>query len=143
MPYLETNEVVLCEKEVEFYGQAAGIIVADKEKTANKAANLVKVKYSFESKNIPLTNIQDVMASPEKSKRVKKDTSIDPTDTGNDVKTVLSGSMSIGSQYHYYMEPQTSVARLTEDGMEILSSTQWMHLSNVAVAKLLKVPVNR
>lgn len=88
-------------------------------------------------------NITDVLGSPEKSKRVKNDSSVDPTNTGNDVKTIIYGDMSIGSQFHYYMEPQTSVARLTEDGMEIYSSTQWLDLNNVAVAKLLKVPVNR
>lgn len=143
IPFIVAREVLLCEKEVQFYGQPAGIIVADKEKTANKAAMLVKVKYSSESKKKPLLTIEDVMASPERSKRVRNDSSVDPTDTGYDVKTIVYGDMKIGSQFHYYMEPQTSVVRLTEDGMEIYSSTQWLDLNNVAVAKLLKVPVNR
>lgn len=143
IPFLSFKEELLCEKDVQFYGQPAGVIVADREKKANRAAKLVKVIYNAESKNKPLLNIQEVLASPEKSQRVRNDASVDPTDTGNDVKTVVNGSMSIGSQYHYYMEPQTSVARLSEDGMEVFSSTQWMDLSNVAVAKLLKVPVNR
>ncbi|KOB76483.1 Aldehyde oxidase AOX1 [Operophtera brumata] len=136
IPFIVVNEELLCEKEVQFYGQPAGLIVADKEKTANKAAKLVKVKYSSESKNKPLLTIDEVMASPERSKRVKNDKTVEPTDTGHDVKTIVYGDMKIGSQFHYYMEPQTSVARLTEDGMEVYSSTQWLDLNNVAVANV-------
>lgn len=140
---METTEELLCDGEIKFYGQPVGLIVAEREKIAHKAASLVKIKYSTESKKIPLLNIQDVMTSTEKSKRVRNDSSIDPSDTGNDIKMVVKGSMSMGSQYHYYMEPQTSVARLTEDGMEVFAATQWMDLSSIAIAKLLKIPVNR
>uniref|UniRef100_A0A2A4JYR8 Indole-3-acetaldehyde oxidase n=2 Tax=Heliothis virescens TaxID=7102 RepID=A0A2A4JYR8_HELVI len=141
IPYMSDKEEILCEKKVKFYGQPAGIIVADREKTANKAAQLVKIKYSS-TKSTPLLSINQVLESPEKTKRVRADQTIEPTDVGHDVKTVIFGEMKLEEQYHYYMEPQTCVAKPTEDGMEVFSSTQWLDLVNVAVAQTLKVPVN-
>ena len=68
---------------------------------------------------------------------------VEPTETGNDVKTVVYGEMRLNEQYHYYMETQTCVVRPTEDGLEVFASTQWLDLTNVAIARALNVPVNR
>ncbi|PZC82143.1 hypothetical protein B5X24_HaOG210951 [Helicoverpa armigera] len=141
IPYMSDKEEILCDKKVKFHGQPAGIIVADREKTANHAARLVKIKYS-PSKSTPLMSIGEVLESSEKDKRVRADSTIEPTDVGHDVKTVIFGEMELEEQYHYYMEPQTCVAKPTEDGMEVFASTQWLDLVNVAVAQSLKVPVN-
>lgn len=143
IPFVTDKEEVLCSKTVKFFGQPVGIIVADREKIATDAAKLVHVKYTTTNKNKPLLTIDDVLASNEKDKRVRKDATVEPTEIGNDVKTVVYGEVKMGTQYHYYMEPQTTVAKPTEDGMEIYSSTQWMDLTNVAIAYCLKVPVNR
>nr|QLI62138.1 aldehyde oxidase 7 [Streltzoviella insularis] len=40
------------------------------------------------------------------------------------------------------MEPQTTVAKPTEDGMEVYTASQWLDLPNVAIAECLKVPAN-
>lgn len=140
---MSDQEEILCAGEVKFNGQPAAIIVADREKTANNAARFVKIRYSSISKNKPLLSIDQVLKSPEKSKRVKAEHAVEPTDVGHDVKTVIVGELEMEEQYHYYMEPQTCVARRTEDGMEVISSTQWLDLVNVAIAQSLKVPVNR
>ncbi|KAJ8720088.1 hypothetical protein PYW07_012131 [Mythimna separata] len=142
LPFMSDQEEILCSKEVKFYGQPAAIIVADREKTANNAARLVKIHYSSISKNKPLINIDQVLKSPEKDKRVRADQAEEATDVGQDVKSVINGELELEEQYHYYMEPQTCVARPTEDGMEVISSTQWLDLVNVAIAQSLKVPVN-
>ncbi|KAJ8719469.1 hypothetical protein PYW08_011644 [Mythimna loreyi] len=136
------NEKLLCDKHVKFYGQPAAIIVADREHTANKAARLVKIRYSSVSKNRPLLTIDQVLKSPERNKRVREDQTLEPTEVGHDVKTVVSGEMRIGEQYHYHMETQTCVATPTEDGLEVLSSTQWLDVTNVAIARVLNVSVN-
>lgn len=143
IPFMTNQEEILCEKEVKFNGQPAAIIVADREKTANNAAKLVKIRYSSISKNKPLLTIDQVLKSPEKDKRVRADQAVEPTDVGHDVKTVITGEFEIEEQYHYYMEPQTCVVRPTEDGMEVIAATQWLDLTNVAIAQSLKVPVNR
>ncbi|XP_075976918.1 xanthine dehydrogenase-like [Anticarsia gemmatalis] len=142
IPFMSDKEEILCDNKVKFYGQPAAIIVADRDKTANKAAKLVKIEYSSISRNRPLITIDQVLRSPEKSTRVRMDQTVEPTDMGNDVKTVVKGEITMEEQYHYYMEPQTCVTKPSEDGMEVYSSTQWLDLTNVAVATCLKVPVN-
>ncbi|KAJ0176240.1 hypothetical protein K1T71_008414 [Dendrolimus kikuchii] len=142
MPFLTDKELILCEKRVMFYGQPAAIVVADREKTANKAASLIKVTYESLSKNKPLLTIEDVLKSPERGTRVKMDSTVEPTEKGNSVKTILNGELRLESQYHYTMEPQTCVTIPTEDGMEVYASTQWLDLTNVAIAQCLKIPVN-
>lgn len=117
--------------------------MADTEKTAVLAAKLVAVKYSQISSNKPLINIEDVLNSPYRDKRVRQDISVEPTEVGNDVKQVIYGEIGMESQYHYYMEPQTCVVKPTEDGMEVYSATQWLDLANLAIARCLNIPENR
>nr|QLI62141.1 aldehyde oxidase 10 [Streltzoviella insularis] len=141
VPFMTANEEILCSEVVKFYSQPVGIIVADREKTANKAAKLVKIKYTATT-NKPLLTIDDVITSPEKDKRLVIDKVVEPTDIGNDVKHVVNGDFKMDTQYHYYMETQTCVVKPTEDGMEVYSSTQWLDLTNVAVAECLNISVN-
>jgi xanthine dehydrogenase/oxidase len=143
IPFMAAKEEILCSGKVQFYGQPAGIIVADREKTANKAAKVVKINYSFVNNAKPLLTIDDVMKSAEKSTRVVINKTVEPSDTGKNVRSIIQGEYKMDSQYHYYMEPQTTVAKLTEDGMEVYSATQWLDLTNVAIAECLKIPVNR
>ncbi|XP_047028790.1 probable aldehyde oxidase 2 [Helicoverpa zea] len=140
--FITEYEAILCDKQVLFHGQPAGIIVAEREKIANLAAKLVKINYSSISQNKPLLTIDQVLKSPEKSKRVRADQTVEPTDVGTDVKEVVTGELELKEQYHFHMETQTCVARPTEDGMEVYSSAQWIDVVNVAIAKALNIPVN-
>lgn len=136
-------EEIFCSHTVLFYGQPCGVIVANQERLASRAANLVKVKYSSISKEEPLVNIDAAKRSSRWSARSIVNETTDPTDRGTDVKSVVNVEFKVESQYHYTMEPQTCVAKPTEDGMDLYSATQWLDLTNVAVARCLKVPVNR
>ncbi|CAH2090182.1 unnamed protein product [Euphydryas editha] len=138
---LNAEEEILCSKEIKFNGQAVGIIVANREKVATNAAKLVKVNYELISKKTPLLTVQDVLASTEKE-RISTDKIVEPTDTGDDVKKIISDEIIFETQYHYHIEPQTCVVKPSEDGFEVYSSTQWLDLTNIAVAQCLNVPVN-
>lgn len=140
---LVADEEILCSKEVKFYGQPAGIIVADREKTANNAASVVNINYESISKNKPMITIDNVLKSPEKDKRLVNNKTVEPTEIGNDVKCVLYGELKLETQYHYTMEPQTCVVRPSEEGLEVYSSTQWLDVTNVAVAQCLNRNINR
>ncbi|XP_045518198.1 xanthine dehydrogenase/oxidase-like [Pieris brassicae] len=142
VPLIMIEEEILCSGKVMFHGQPASIIVASREKTALKAAKLVKINYKTINKNRPLLSVDDVMNSPEKSTRIIKNQTIEPTDLGNDVKKQIKGEFKMADQYHFYIEPQTCIAKPTDDGMEVYSSTQWLDLTNIAVAQTLNVPVN-
>nr|QIJ45704.1 aldehyde oxidase [Glyphodes pyloalis] len=142
VPLVISKEEILCSSKVKYFGEPAGIIVADKEKTANKAAKLVKIIYSYENKEKPLLTVADVLKSSEKEQRVSNNRIIEPTETGNDVKCIIYGEYELGSQHHFYLEPQTCVAKPTENGMEVYTASQWLDLPNVAIAQSLNVPVN-
>lgn len=62
-------------------------------------------------------------------------------DTSNTKK--ITGSFDIGGQYHYTMEPQTTVCRPAEEGIDVLSSTQWVDFVQVAVATCLNIQSNQ
>ncbi|XP_068627637.1 uncharacterized protein [Battus philenor] len=140
---LTEKEEILCSEEIKYYGQPVAILVADRQKTSNKAAEFVKVLYSSVNRNKPLLTLDDVLKSKEKDKRLKTDKVVEPTDQGNDVKSVLYGEINIGPQYHYHLEPQTCVVTPTEDGIAVYSSTQWLDITNIAVAQCLGIPLNR
>lgn len=59
----------------------------------------------------------------------------------NNTKKVI-GNFDIGSQYHYTLEPQTTICQPAEDGIEVMSATQWVDFTQVAVANCLNIPNN-
>ncbi|XP_028176684.1 xanthine dehydrogenase 1-like [Ostrinia furnacalis] len=143
IPLLAGVEEVLCTNEVKYFGQPAAIIVAEREKTAVKAAELVKVKYKSATNRKPLITIKDVLKSNDSEARIHKDIVIQPENIGKNVKHVIKGEFTLGSQYHFQMETQTSVVIPSEDGMDVYAATQWLDLTNVAIAKCLNISVNK
>lgn len=121
---MSVEEEILCSEKVMFFGQPAAIIVADRQKTAETAANLVKVIYSYTNINKPLITVDDVLNSQEVDKRVMNNEIIEPSEIGNDVKHVLNGGLKLKGQSHFYMEPQTCFVVPTEDGLEVNASLQ-------------------
>ena len=56
----------------------------------------------------------------------------------------MSGEVEVGSQYHFYMETHTCLARPMEEGqMDLVSSTQHMDGVHFTVAKALNVDHNK
>lgn len=123
---------------MKYYSQPIGIIVAESEILAQKAAKLVKVTYTNVRK--PILTI----------KEAKKDLTrclillaIPATSTGLNIRKKISGSASILSQFHYTMETQVCVTYPSDDGLEVLPSTQWMDNIQTAVSKALKIEQSR
>ncbi|XP_026741652.1 xanthine dehydrogenase/oxidase-like [Trichoplusia ni] len=100
------NEEVLSEGTIKYYGQPIGIIVAEDQHVANRAAALVKVKYSNLGK--PIT---DIIKARTDSTRNTLFTSIDATATGSDIHKTLTGTNYMHGQYHCSMETMVCVCQ--------------------------------
>ncbi|XP_062708343.1 xanthine dehydrogenase isoform X1 [Aedes albopictus] len=139
-------EEIFCSGEVQFHSQPAGVVVAETFNQAQKAAKAVVITYE-KTNNRPLyptlKSVMDVdardrfydMSFDKKGKGYRVAQA--PTATKN-----IKGRFELAGQYHYTMETHTCVCIPIEDGMDVYSSTQWMDLTQVAIAESIKVPLN-
>ncbi|KAJ6644053.1 Xanthine dehydrogenase [Pseudolycoriella hygida] len=148
------------DSEILFYGQPAGVILADTMDLANSAATKVKITYvesesvysmarSFlnpllgvESGKQIIPTLQDAYALKAVDRFTDSERNRKATHYGTNTTKTISGRFEIGGQYHYTMETQTTCCVPAEDGMDVYSSTQWMDYTHIAVAECLKVPEN-
>ena len=56
---------------------------------------------------------------------------------------IISGEISCGSQYHFYMETHACLCIPKEEGYEVYSSTQWPAEVQSGVAGVMGVPTSR
>ncbi|XP_045774054.1 xanthine dehydrogenase-like isoform X1 [Maniola jurtina] len=142
IPSIDVEEEIFASKKITFYGQPIGIVAAVTRKLALKAAGLVRVSYKKNPAK-PVLTIKDVLAAPDKDKRILEAVTITATDRGTDTAHVIKGDFYIPDQYHFTMETQSSTVSPTRRGLRVRSATQWMDLVQVAVAKTLNLPLNR
>lgn len=135
------EEEIFCAGEVKYHGQPLGVIVALDSPTANRAASAVKVMYS-KTEKVVLPTMQDVFAAKDLSRVVSIVKSpIEEIKRPKDANMTVSGEFDIGLQYHFTMEPHTTVALPFEDGLQIWSATQWMDMTQFAIAKMLQMKI--
>lgn len=140
--FIDLNEKIL------YNGQPCGMIVANSMDLANYAASQVKITYKKIRGKEPLIsgNILSVID-------LMKDKSDEGTDSDNiaelgsislnALKSIV-GSMEIGTQFHYPMEPQSVICLPNDDGgLDIFSATQWIEIVQVAVSECLQIPENK
>ncbi|XP_066997187.2 xanthine dehydrogenase [Anabrus simplex] len=138
---LDEPEEIFCSGEVRYAGQPLGIIVAETQLVAQKAAKLVTVEYENVKK--PVLTIRDALNSGDASRMLEKG-KIEPSDPSAKAlsKHTIKGSFEIGGQYHYTMETQTCLCVPLEDGMDVYPSCQWMDLTQIAISQALAVSEN-
>eukprot|EP00727_Mastigamoeba_balamuthi_P007120 m51a1_g3028 xanthine dehydrogenase/oxidase, putative (1187) ;mRNA; f:893905-899128 len=139
------DEDVFAIKTVKYYGQAVGVVVADTERHARAAASKVVVKYTNQGE--PILTLDDAIA-----KKSFLDEDVMPSGgplSRGDVENgfsqstvVLEGSVTAGSQIHYYMETQTCVAIPDKDDqkLKILTGTQWPSGVQQIVSSVTGIP---
>ncbi|XP_059045049.1 xanthine dehydrogenase/oxidase-like [Achroia grisella] len=133
-------EEIFAEKEVKYYDQAIGVIVAETEKLANRAALLVRIKYKVDKRK-PILTISE--ARKRNPSRVSLYIIIPARDRGLDVHRIIKGSQDISWQYHYPMETLSSISIPSEDGIDIYPCSQWTDSVHVSVADALHIKQNR
>lgn len=139
-PGIEELEEVFCSGKVIYSGQPAGMILATNRSIAIKASYMVQVLYEKKvtEKSLP-TNAHVFEANA--TDRIHRRPEFDhkAIEYGTDTTKSIKGSFEMGTQYAFYMEPQTCIAIPLEDGLKIIASTQWMSHCQVAISKLLKL----
>ncbi|XP_017150611.1 abscisic-aldehyde oxidase-like [Drosophila miranda] len=136
-------EEIFCSGLVRHSEQPVGVIVALTADQAQRAAKLVRISYSRSSPDFKLMpSIGDVFASatPDPSRIISLDEEDLQEDTFTEKPDVeVRGIFEMGLQYHFTMEPQTTVVVPFEDGLKVFSATQWMDHTQAAIVHMLQV----
>ncbi|XP_021892559.1 abscisic-aldehyde oxidase-like isoform X3 [Carica papaya] len=126
-------------------GQRVALVVADSQKHADIAANLVIIDYDTENLEPPILSVEKAV---EKSSFFEVPAFFYPSQVGDLSRgmaeaeyKILSSEIRIGSQYYFYMETQTALAIPDEDNcMVVYSSTQCPEYVHSTIARCLGVP---
>ncbi|CAK9818034.1 Indole-3-acetaldehyde oxidase [Anthophora plagiata] len=138
---MDFDEVLFADDHIEYVGQPVGVIVATTQLLAINATEKVIVSYADAAPEQAVVTIEDVLAKNDES-RLFQSGNLVPETKGNNVKHVVKGEFRCGGQYHYTMETQTCVCVPIEDGMDVYSATQWVDLTQVAIAECLGIKNN-
>ncbi|XP_045499718.1 xanthine dehydrogenase 1-like [Colias croceus] len=133
-----SDEELLCEKEVKYYNQPLGIIVAETQDIANKAVHFVKVTYTNVRK--PVLDIKVAKKDPKRNKIFFSATA---TKSGADIAKVIKGENNIYGQYHFCMETLVCVTHPIEEGLKVYAATQWIDSVHKIVSRVLKIQQNK
>ncbi|XP_024540221.1 indole-3-acetaldehyde oxidase [Selaginella moellendorffii] len=116
-----SQEKLFAEDKVECVGHAVGLMIADTLRNAKAAAGKVVIDYDTESVGSPVLTMEEAVARgelheiPQFCKDVMKDKHGNVAEEMAKVRT--------GSQYYFYMEPQTALVVPDEDNCLVVYSS--------------------
>nr|XP_017009207.2 LOW QUALITY PROTEIN: indole-3-acetaldehyde oxidase [Drosophila takahashii] len=145
--FFEQDEQLFATGAIQFFGQPVGVILANSNSLANRAAELVKLSYEGGAEEL-LPSMKHVLeklgseAGSNNRLEQKVKSTIDKLELEEPFDVSSSGQLDMGLQYHYYMEPQTTVVLPFEGGMQVYAATQWMDLTQDCIANVLNVKSN-
>ncbi|CAH2072244.1 unnamed protein product [Thlaspi arvense] len=136
---LFAEDITLC------VGQIIGLLVAESQKLADVATNLVVIDYDTEDLEPPILTVEEAV---QKSSFFSVPPPLRGKPVGDITKgmaeaehKILGSKISFGSQYFFYMETQTALAVPDEDNcMVVYSSTQAPEFVHRTIAGCLGVP---
>ncbi|NIH84552.1 molybdopterin cofactor-binding domain-containing protein [Amycolatopsis granulosa] len=136
---------VLQDREVAFRGQVIGLVIARTSEIARHAAELVFATYAETAHDTELSADRDDLYAPEKVNPAF------PTDTGTgDVDAAMaSAEVTVERTYRTAMyhnnplEPHATTALWDNDSLTLWDSTQGVHPSRKAIAKVFGLPPER
>ncbi|KFD65781.1 hypothetical protein M514_04735, partial [Trichuris suis] len=135
------DQTVFAEKEVTFFGQIIGAIVAVDPGIARRACSMVKVTYE----ELPcIVTTEDALLHKsylDGSYELRTNWS---DQCLNACERELYGEVKFGGQEHFYFETNACIAIPgEEDEMEIISSTQNPTDTQISVAEMLGIPQHK
>eukprot|EP00884_Botryococcus_braunii_P010388 jgi/Botrbrau1/19350/Bobra.0073s0075.1 len=145
------RDTIFADGIVEYPGQRIGLVLAETQTLAERAAKLVKVTYAPVEGRKPILTLKEAIEANSFYNTVDlmEDNFVrkygDPEGALAASKNVIKGlEYATPSQFHLYMEPQAAVAIPDEGGsMLVHSSTQCVDMVHGAVADVLGLPFNK
>ncbi|XP_033625802.1 xanthine dehydrogenase/oxidase-like [Asterias rubens] len=135
------DDMFFADNEVTCVGQVIGVIVADDQAIAQRAARLVKVDYEELPAIITVEQAVEQNSFFPLVRRIKRGNVEEGFENSDHI---LEGDVRSGAQEHFYMETYTTLIIPGEDGeVEVISSTQSPTKTQTTVAKALGVPSNK
>ncbi|XP_002000301.2 aldehyde oxidase 4 isoform X1 [Drosophila mojavensis] len=136
-------EEIFCSGRVLYYDQPLGVIAALTHDVAVYAATLVQVTYANDQVKI-YTSMNAVLSAKVEDRLVictepNKELAQTPLKPGD---VLGRGILELESQYHFTMEPQTTVVVPNEQGLQVWSATQWMDVTQASISRMLKLEAN-
>ena len=135
------DDPVFTDKKVTFFGQALFAVIAETRLAARKAAKLAKVEYEPSAK--PLISVADALVANSEVFDGYEFRRGEPQDSIEKADNILSSTLEIGGQEHFYLEGQIALAIPGENGdMMVHSSTQHPTEVQHIVSHVLDVPLH-
>ncbi|KAL0878640.1 hypothetical protein ABMA27_003714 [Loxostege sticticalis] len=134
---LQTDDEEILATDIKYYGQPIAIVVATSEELAARVAKKVEVTYKNVSSEAPVLTIDQAKKDSKRYKTYPDE--IKPKGRGNNVEKVIKGVYEVEAQYHYYIEPISCVVVPVDKGLEVYDSSQWMDLTQAAIAQCLNM----
>ncbi|CAH8263840.1 unnamed protein product [Arabidopsis lyrata] len=125
-------------------GQRIALVVADTQKHADRAAKLAVVEYDTTNLEQPILTVEDAV---KRSSFFEVYPMFYPEPVGDVIKgmeeaerKIMSAELTLGSQYFFYMEPQTALALPDEDNcVKVFSSSQAPEYVHSVIATCLGI----
>lgn len=142
LTFIEENEELFVADRVKFNGQPVGVLVATSNDLARKAAKMVHIEYGVIASGVKaaVTTLQELLI--DEAKKIKQLT-LNEADANGIAAVTIIGDTDLQSQYHFMMEPHTTVCEMKEDGMNVFSSTQSIDFVQSSISKLLNLPAHK
>ncbi len=134
------DEMLFAQDKVHFRGQPVALVVATDERTARKAAKLIKIEISeLEVITDPrLAREKGLLLIPSRTFRMG-----DISAAWSGCDHIIEGRVESGAQEHLYIETQGAYAYPSGNGgIKIHSSTQGPTLVQKVAARVLSLPMN-
>ncbi|GAB0088991.1 Xanthine dehydrogenase [Sergentomyia squamirostris] len=134
------DEEIFISSTVTSQGQTIGVILAESESIAKRAAKLVKVEY--EELSPVIVTLEDAIKYESFFPKKPIDIVKGNVDLAlKDADHVIEGEVRMGGQEHFYMEPIAAIASPRDaDELDIISTTQSVNMVQIVVSDLLGIP---
>ncbi|XP_022080496.1 xanthine dehydrogenase/oxidase-like isoform X2 [Acanthaster planci] len=137
----EYDDVLFAEKEVISVGQVIGVVVADNQIIAQRAAKLVQVEYEELPAIITIADAIEESSFYPEGYRLRKGNAEEGFESSDHI---IEGEIKIGAQEHFYLETIATLVIPGEGGeMEVISASQAPSRVQTMVARALGVAKHR